>query len=226
MIATGSGQRTRRWATGSEPRMVYGPFARAGDWWYAGRDARRRLPDAPYAAAGLDSPTSVARALGTRRMTFLNQRGVGRLEREWLSFRANVVEPLAALRRAQSRRATLAAELASLRERLRTVQRTGLDAPDHAAQRERDIETMRVLLARADVLDAQISCLLETVHHRLRAAQTRAVVIEAYTRRRCASYLERLVRKHPNGRRLDELLAPHWPELSRRGQRQRATPEW
>ena len=42
--------------------------------------------------------------------------------------------------------------------------------------------------------------------------QRRAAMIEAYVRRRCAAYLARLVRVHPDGARLNHLMRPHWPD--------------
>jgi hypothetical protein len=212
------GHRSQRWTKRSALDVVYGPFARAGDWWYAGRDARKRLLDSTTASPVLDSPMSVARALGTQRMRFLDQRGAGRLEREWQFFRADVAEPLAGLREVQSRRAALAAELARAQARFE-IRLVLLDAdPSRRGVGEAD-ETMRVLAARAELLDAQINRLLATVHNRLKAAQTRVVRIEAHTRRRCVAYLGRLVRKHPDGGRINELLAPYWPELAPRNPR-------
>lgn len=69
---------------------------------------------------------------------------------------------------------------------------------------------LRDATARRD--DAEITFREEQIKIGLRVTQRRAAMIEAYVRRRCAAYLTRLVRKHPDGARLNELMRPHWPD--------------
>lgn len=69
---------------------------------------------------------------------------------------------------------------------------------------------LRDATARRD--EAEIAYREEQIKIGLRVAQRRAAMIESYVRRRCAAYLTRLVRKHPDGARLNELMRPRWPD--------------
>lgn len=66
--------------------------------------------------------------------------------------------------------------------------------------------------ATARRADAEIAHLEERIKIGLRVTQRRAAMIEAYVRRRCAAYLTRLVRRHPEGARLNHLMRPRWPD--------------
>ncbi|BCB84748.1 hypothetical protein [Phytohabitans suffuscus] len=69
---------------------------------------------------------------------------------------------------------------------------------------------LRDATARGD--DAEIARLEEQIKVGLRVTQRRASMIEAHVRRRCAAYLTRLVRRHPDGARLNHLMRPRWPD--------------
>ncbi|GAA4455925.1 hypothetical protein [Phytohabitans houttuyneae] len=60
--------------------------------------------------------------------------------------------------------------------------------------------------------DAEVARLEEQIRIGLRVTQRRAAMIEAYVRRRCAAYLTQLVRRHPDGARLNHLMRPRWPD--------------
>lgn len=145
----------------STPSIRYGLFARLSDWWCGGRDARKGIPSVPDGAR----PGTPQAELSTPRMMFLGQLGVGRIEKEWITFQLEVAELEAALRDATARRA-----------------------------------------------EAEVARLEEQIKVGLRVTQRRAAMIEAYVRRRCASYLTRLVRRHPDGARLNHLMRPRWPD--------------
>jgi hypothetical protein len=66
--------------------------------------------------------------------------------------------------------------------------------------------------ATARRAEAEIARLEDQIKVGLRVTQRRAAMIEAYVRRRCAAYLTRLVRQHPDGARLNNLLRPRWPD--------------
>ncbi|BCB79576.1 hypothetical protein GCM10022251_41770 [Phytohabitans flavus] len=68
------------------------------------------------------------------------------------------------------------------------------------------------LAAHRQAVDGEIAHLEEQIKIGLRVTQRRARMIEAYVRRRCAAYLTRLVREHPDGARLNQLMRPRWPE--------------
>jgi hypothetical protein len=221
-------KRTKKWTKSSERAIRYGPFARASDLWCASRDAKKGIPAVPEGEA----PDSPRVELSTPRMMVLGQMGLGRIEKEWIVFQAEVAHREAALRDSEARRKSLAAELDEAKDRLQqiegatpdlTTKVAGEDRTPEAivrqrragaqeATRERQQGVVRGLTARMESADAEIAHMREQIDIRLRVARRRAAMIEAYVRRRCATYLARLVRKHPNGARLNELMRPQWPD--------------
>jgi hypothetical protein len=164
-------------------------------------------------------------------MMFLGQLGLGRIEKEWIVYQAEVADIEASLRDCRARRAALVRELEEARQRLAQAQEprdlgqrvAGEARTDESIvrlrrarqqdqARARESEAVRGLSARLDALDAQIAHFDAQIRIRLRIAQRRAAMIEAHVRRRCAAYLSRLVRKHPQGTKLNEILRPRWPE--------------
>lgn len=120
--------------------------------------------------------------LSTPRMMFLGQLGAGRIEREWIAYQIEVADREAELQDRIDRRDALGARLG---------------------------EAGR---AELEAANAEIAHLEEQIKVRLRVTQRRASMIEAYVRRRCAAYLTRLVRVHPDGVRLNHLMRPRWPD--------------
>ncbi|MDQ7905676.1 hypothetical protein RB614_14250 [Phytohabitans sp. ZYX-F-186] len=171
-----SDKRSTTWTNPATPSIRYGPFARISDWWCGGRDGRKGIPSVPEEAR----PGTPQAELSTPRMMFLGQLGVGRIEKEWITFQIEVAGLEAKLRDAIARRDALALE------------------PGGAAR-----------LAAAH---AEIAHLEEQIKIGLRVTRRRASMIEAYVRRRCAAYLTRLVRRHPDGARLNHLMRPRWPD--------------
>jgi hypothetical protein len=221
-------RRTRQWTKTSVPSFRYGPFARLSDWWCAGRDGRKGLPALPDDNGRRGAPVE----LSTPRMMLLGQLGLGRIEKEWIIYQAEVANHEATLRDSTARREALDKQLAEAKAQITKTEETPVDLTTKVAGEERTsqaiVEQRRVrdqavvkqrqqdaaqrLTAQAETIDVEIAHLQEQISIRLRVAQRRAAMIEAYIRRRCAAYLTRLVRRHPDGLRLNELMRPRWPD--------------
>ncbi|MFY1637654.1 hypothetical protein ACN27F_31010 [Solwaraspora sp. WMMB335] len=228
-------RRSRRWTKRSERAIPYGPFARLTDWWCATRDARKGIPQLPPEDARAGStPADTEPHLNTPRMMFLGQLGAGRWEKEWIVYQAEVADLTAGRRNAEAQRDAFVEQLAPARDRLRqadqppdtTVRLAGEQHTDAAivAQRRRREQADRRERVAAEVgrlvealhaTQTRIAYLDEQIAIRLRVTQRRAAMIEAYVRRREAAYLTRLVRRHPQGARLNTLLRPTWPQPPR-----------
>lgn len=208
-------------------------MARCADWWCATRDARRGLPDLP--ADQRESTDHPDIPTGTPHMTFLGQQGIGRIEKEWIVYEAEVADPLADYRDLQAQVRALKAELSTAEERSGTLEQSsgGTDAApgesatdpgiiaqrrarEHGRKRDEAQSTVRRLTSDISRAEARAAQVKEQIDIRLRIAQRRAAMIEAHIRRRRASYETRLVRKHPQGLLLNRLLRPGWP----------TAPEW
>jgi hypothetical protein len=179
-------KRSKTWTKPSAPSIRYGPFARFSDWWCASRDGREGIPSVPEDAR----PGTPLAELSTPRMMFLGQLGAARIEKEWIAYQVEVADREAELHDAITRRDALAASLAEALQ------------PDEAGASSTRLETA----------SAEIAWMEEQIKVRLRVTQRRASMIEAHVRRRCAAYLTRLVRVHPEGARLNHLMRPHWPD--------------
>jgi hypothetical protein len=57
-----------------------------------------------------------------------------------------------------------------------------------------------------------IARLDEQIRIRRAVAEVRVAMIEAYVRRRCSAYLNRLLRTHPDGKRLGSLVRSDWTQ--------------
>ena len=169
---------------------------------------------------------------GTPRTLYLNQLGRGLADREWTMFQAEVADLQVALTTAQAELASATEEIARLRAELDemprptdpelTVRLGGETDTDIEVVRER---RMAAYNARRAAVEAEINRLqsvvaakrvevarlAKPVKIRFQVAQNRADMIEAYVRRRCAAYLTRLVRKHPDGQRIADMVRPDWP---------------
>lgn len=181
-------KRSKDW-TKATPSIRYGPFARLSDWWCAGRDGRKGIPSVPEDAR----PGTPTAELSTPRMMWLGQLGVGRIEKVWIAYQLQVAALEAELREWAARRDALAGEFGA----------AGQPLPHDVAHTR---------AARVEEAEGEVARLEEQIKIGLRVTQRRASMIEAYVRRRCAAYLTRLVRVHPDGARLNHLLRPRWPD--------------
>jgi hypothetical protein len=179
-------KRSKTWTKPSAPSLRYGLFARFSDWWCASRDGRKGIPSVPEDARPGTSPAE----LTTPRMMFLGQLGVGRIEQVWSAYQVEVATLEAELRECLARRDALAAEFGE------------------AERRDR----VHTLAARVEAAEAEVVRVEEQIKVGLRVTQRHASMIEAFVRRRCAAYLTRLVRVHPDGARLNHLMRPRWPD--------------
>jgi hypothetical protein len=239
-------RRIRTWTGRSGRAISYGPFARLSDWWCAGRDAKKRLPDlvterpAPPDTAPSGSPADGASDpsttwLATPRMVVLSELGRGRMEAEWIKYKAEVHDELIGLTRARAQREALDAELALAEEELEHAppepsegdlrRRVGGERytdvavvrarrlADHTRLRTETKKQALDIARRIRDQDVQIAGLGEPIRVRFEVAQTRAAMIDAYVRRRCAAYLTRLIRKHPQGSHIRQILPATRPAL-------------
>lgn len=182
-------KRSKDWIKPAAPSIRYGPFARLSDWWCAGRDGRKGIPSVPHDAR----PGTPLAELTTPRMMFLGQLGVGRIEKVWIAYQIEVAALEAELKECSARRDALAVEFGEAGQRL-----------------PRDV--VHTLAARVEEAEAEVARVEEQIKIGLRVTQRRASMIEAHVRRRCAAYLTRLVRAHPDGARLNDLMRPRWPD--------------
>jgi hypothetical protein len=188
----GVGMRDKRstdWTMPAAPSIRYGPFARFSDWWCASRDGRKGIPSVPVDVR----PGTPQAELSTPRMMFLGQLGVGRIEKEWMAYQVEAATLEAELQQSTARRDALATEFGEAGQRLPR-------------------EVVHTLAARVEAAEAEVARVEEQIKIGLRLTQRRASMIEAHVRRRCAAYLTRLVRVHPDGARLNQLLRPRWPD--------------
>jgi hypothetical protein len=186
----------------------------------------------PPAAEGTPPADRAASAWGTPRTLYLNQLGRGRADREWTMFQAEVTDLQVALSVARAEQASAVEEIARLRAEIDQMPRPtdaelevrlgGETETDIDVVRERRLAayTARRTAAEAEInrlqavvaaKNVEVARLAKPVKIRFQVAQNRADMIEAYVRRRCAAYLTRLVRKHPDGRRIAEMVRPDWP---------------
>lgn len=182
-------KRSKDWTKPAAPSIRYGPFARLSDWWCAGRDGRKGIPSVPPDAR----PGTPPAELTTPRMMVLGQLGVGRIEKVWIAYQLEVAALEAELQERSARRDALAVEFGEAGQRL-----------------PRDV--VHALATRVEEAEAEVARVEEQIKIGLRVTQRHASMIEAHVRRRCAAYLTRLVRVHPDGVRLNHLMRPRWPD--------------
>ncbi len=234
-------ERTRQWTKHPDRALPYGPFARLGDWWSAGRDAQVVLPnllvpigtDQKADETAEEAEPRVSTLWGTPHTVFLGQLGRGRAEKEWVRYKAEIADQLVQLTHARARRDAASRQLSAAQDDLSAMQEPGADKlrarvsgeertdPTIVANRrlgeyraQRKSKEVAVTQARAEIAkcEGEIALLGEPVKIRFEVAQTRAEMIDAHVRRRCASYLRRLARKHADATRIGPLLRADWPE--------------
>jgi hypothetical protein len=201
--------------------------ARAVDWWCGGRDAK------------LDAELLLVGSAGPPRMALLGHDALRRVEREWLRYKAAVathVEQLidARARQAQAR-GTLARAETEVREepteealarRVGGEERTavGVIRDRRLAEHRRQAADLqaRTRQLREELTAAQqeLERVAAVVQHRFELAQARATTTLGYAFQRRLAYLSRLVRVHPQGVRIGELVTaelthPEWTVAAR-----------
>jgi hypothetical protein len=196
------------------------------------------VPIGPDEKASVSSPAEPqagpGRTLwGTPHTVLLGQLGRGRAEKEWLRYKAEIADQLIQLRQAQAKRDAASRQLttaqtefdamrepgdAQLKVRVSGEERTDptVVANRRLGEHRAQLRTKEAALthARAEVAryEAEMAVLGEPVKIRFEVAQTRAEMVDAYVRRRCASYLRRLTRKHADATKIGPLVRADWPE--------------
>lgn len=169
----------------------------------------------------------------TAHTIFLGQLGRGRAEKEWLHYRREIAGHLILLAQARADRDTARRQLEHARQHLAsltppddgelTARRSGEQQTDKSVVRARRIRayTERRHAAEASVqrfsaqvaeCEVAVARLSEPIRLRFEVAKTRAEMIDAYVRRRRASYLTRLVRTQPEAARTGSIIRSDWPE--------------
>ncbi len=200
----------------------------------AGGDFDQRLvSQADPLSADPFPPGPRTRVWSTPHTVYLSQLGRGMAEKELIRYKAEIAGHLVALRQAQAKRDATEVKLATALERLASIQpltqdeltrrvsgeeRTatavlqGRRQREHSERRSVAENEVRQLRATLSDLAVEVAKLSEPVRIRFQVAQARVGMIDAYVRRRCAFYLTRLVRKHPEGTEIGPLLRSDWPE--------------
>jgi hypothetical protein len=224
-------QPTQLWTKRARRAIPYGPFARLGDWLAARRDARVALPSL-LMAHHEDMPGGVV-PWETPHTIFLGQLGRGRAEKEWLHYRKEIAGHLMSLAQARADRDAARRQLGQAQQHLAgltppgddelTACRSGEQNTDVAVVRARRMRayTERLHAAEASVqrfgaqvaeCETAVARLSEPIRLRFEVAKTRAELIDAYVRRRRASYLTRLVRTQSEAARPGTIIRSDWPE--------------
>lgn len=224
-------QPTRPWTRRARRAIPYGPFARLGDRLAAKRDARAALPgllvtheeDIPHGPVPWETPHTV----------FLSQLGRGCAEKEWLHYRREIAGHLISLAQARADRDTARRQLGQAEQHLAgltppgdgelTARRSGeQDTPEPVVRARRmrayterrraaeaSVQRFSAQVAECEVAVARLS---EPVRLRFEVAKTRAELIDAYVRRRRASYVTRLVRRQAEAVGTGSIIRSDWPE--------------
>lgn len=217
----------RRFRTGRPHR--YGLLARYSDWRHAGLDARARVPD-PEGEGPVLTQTLVMLERLASDVAALEYR---RYQEDTASHRSALARNRAqheiALRARQAAETRLREVSEPLSEEELAKRRPGDEAISESLVRERRMREHRRRIEQAqkelDAAEARVAHLVQeaailTTELRSRFDIARASVerIHEYVRRRRAAYWRRLVRRHPDGERINALLrieptAQDWPAL-------------
>jgi hypothetical protein len=163
----------------------------------------------------------------------LGQLGRGRAEMEWLHYRREIAGHLISLAQARTDRDTARRQLAQAQQHLAdltppsdaelTALRSGEQGtpPSVVQARRMRAYTERRHAAEASVqrfsaqvagCEVAVARLSEPIRLRFEVAKTRAELIDAYVRRRRASYLTRLVRTQSDAAPAGSIIRSDWPE--------------
>lgn len=193
------------------------------------------VPGTPLIAMGAkasagDQPST---RWGTPRTVVLAQLGRARAEREWILFHVDTADLQIDRAQATARRAAADERLRSTTEEREALARATDDMPpgtapgeenastevktgrrhaEHAARLQALRNREREARQSMDEADVEVARLDEQIRIRREVAEVRVAMIEAYVRRRCSAYLNRLVRTHPDGKRLGSLIRTDWQQ--------------
>ncbi|WP_188191198.1 ATP-binding cassette domain-containing protein [Nonomuraea sp. SYSU D8015] len=207
---------------------LYGPLARLSDWYHGWRDGWAEIPS-PVAHGALDRPVT------TPHRDALIRRAQDAFEHERLRYEADRTRVLAHRTAASAFKPHIQDRAARAEERLaavsallspeeRTRRRLGEERRDDrivVTRRLREQE-QRIRAAQAAVqdahaelasLDGQIAATSEEADRCLSAAAARVRRIHEHTHRRLAAYRRRLVRTHPHGAWVNDVLSSPSPEI-------------
>jgi hypothetical protein len=170
---------------------------------------------------------------GTPRTVALGQLARARAEREWVLFQADAADLQIDRAQAEARCKTATALLASKAAELTEAEQQPDDkaptpAPGEesapvdvirsrrAAEHEARLQKLRSQRQQAqDTIDEAVVAMArldEQIRIRRAVAEVRVAMIEAYVRCRCSAYLNRLLRTHPDGKRLGSLVRSDWTQ--------------
>ena len=170
---------------------------------------------------------------GTPRTVALGQLARARAEREWVLFQADTADLQIDRAQAQARWKTATALLQSTTTDLKAQDElTNTKAPTsapgeenasveviqgrRAAEHQARLQKLRSQKQHAqDTIDEAVMAMArldEQIGIRRAVAEVRVAMIEAYVRRRCSAYLNRLIRTHPEGKRLGSLVRSDWEQ--------------
>lgn len=159
MTGKSAGLRVREWTRRPGQPIPYRPHERLADWWCAGRDARRGLPDLlvpagadPAGSSGLEPGVGTVPDLDTAqdmwatpRTALLGQLGRGRTEKERIRYQAEVTDGLILLAQARAKRDEAHGELRQAEGRLADLAEPGRE--DLAARASGEERTDASVLA-------------------------------------------------------------------------------
>lgn len=210
--------------------IVYGPVARATDWWCAGQDAK------------VDVESLLGRSAGPPRMALLQHDGMCRVEQEWLRYKEDVTDQLYQLASARARQAAAVSALAVAERQLRDgaqpteeqlTRRVGGEErttvgvirdrrlAEHRRASEGNAGTVRELREELAEATGLVARLADQVQARFELAQAHASAVYAYVFHRRLVYLSRLIRRHPDGKRIGQFVRadvverPQWTVAAR-----------
>lgn len=213
-----------------EQPIPYGPFARFSDWYHGWRDGRAHVPDPAGAVAT------------TAHREYLIRRAQDAFEHERTGMEGRRAEIMKRCARATARVAAARDAVTRAKEQLAEIPQT-LTEPDltrrryredtrspvmvrlrrtreHAWRRAQADEVVRAALRDLDLATEQLAVEQEAADREIMVARARVRRIHEFTHRRLSAYRRRLVRSHPAGAWVNEVMdsvAPEVPGWAMRG---------
>lgn len=201
----------------------YGPFARAADWYQGWRDGRAGVPEPDRGVATTGHREALVRraqdAFEHERLRLEGARA-GALVRLAAAL-ARERESTAELVRAQARLADIPPTLTAAQQRAlryREERRTAVmvrlrRTREHDRGRQAAAAQVQAAQDRVGVAAAAVAVERDAVDREIVAARTRVRRIQEHTHRRLASYRRRLVRSHPAGGWVNEIMDSRQPAM-------------